>query len=78
MKDLKRFLRGKSKPELIDIALQSGLTRLETNLILARICQQHSRDKSAVDLGVSPSCATEHFCNALKKIKSWYEYKQRV
>ena len=74
MKELRKLLRGKSKPELLNIAECSGLTELETNLIIARICQQHSRDKSAMDLGVSPSCATDHFCNALKKIKSWYSY----
>lgn len=76
MKELKRLLRGKSKPELIDISVRCGLTQLETDLIISRICQQHSRDKSAIDSGVSPSCATDHFCNALKKIKSWYSYTQ--
>lgn len=74
MKDLRRQLRSKSKPELLDIAKKSGLTSLETDLILARICQQQSRDKAASELCVSNSCATEHFCNALKKIQSWYNY----
>lgn len=74
MKELKKRLRSKSKPELLDIANKSGLTPLETDLILARICQQHSRDKAAIDLCVSNSCATDHFCNALKKIQSWYAY----
>ena len=74
MKDLKRKLRQKSKPELLDIAIKSGLTKLETDLVLARICQQHTRDRSALDLCVSNSCATDHFCNALKKIQSWYSY----
>lgn len=74
MKDLKKILRGKSKPELLDIAEKCGLTKLETDLILARICQQHSRDRAAMDLCVSNSCATDHFCNALKKIQSWYAY----
>ena len=74
MKELRKTLRSKSKPELLDIADKCGLTKLETDLILARICQQHSRDKAASDLCVSNSCATDHFCNALKKIKSWYEY----
>jgi hypothetical protein len=75
MKNLKRELRGKSKPELLDIADKSGLTELETDLILERICKQHSRDKAAIELCVSNSCATDHFCNALKKIESWYTYQ---
>lgn len=78
MNKLKRLLRGKSKPELLDIATNSGLTELETKLIISRICQQHSRDRSAIDSCVSPSCATEHFCNALKKIQSWYDYKPQI
>ena len=74
MKELKKEVRGKSKPELLDIAEKSGLTSLETDLILSRICKQHSRDESAIELCVSNSCATDHFCNALRKIKSWYAY----
>jgi hypothetical protein len=74
MKELKRKLRSKSKPELLDIANKSGLTELETELVLARICQQHSRDQSAEELCMSYSSATDHFCNALKKIQSWYAY----
>lgn len=74
MKDLRRKLRQKSKPELLDIANKCGLTKLETDLLIARVCQQHTRDRSAIDLCVSNSCATDHFCNALKKIKSWYSY----
>lgn len=76
MKELRRLLRGKSKPELLDIASKSGLTKLETELLVSRICQQHSRDKSAIDSCISNSCATDHFCNALKKIQSWYAYTQ--
>lgn len=76
MKALRKQLRSKSKPELLDISLKSGLTQLETDLILARICQQHSRDKAAIELNISNSCATDHFCNALKKIQSWYSYNQ--
>lgn len=76
MKELRRRLREMSTVELLDIASKSGLTNLETNLIVARICKQNSRDRSAIDNGVSNSCATDHFCNALKKIESWYKYIQ--
>lgn len=74
MKELRRKLRQKSLPELLDIARKSGLTKLETDLLISRVCQQHTRDRSALDLSVSNSCATDHFCNALKKIESWYSY----
>lgn len=74
MNKLRKELRSKSKPELLDLANKVGLTQLETELILSRICSQHSRDKSAIDTCISPSCATEHFCNALKKIQSFYRY----
>lgn len=74
MKELRKTLRSKSKPELLEIAAKSGLTKLETSLLLSRICQQQSRDKSAIDNFISNSCATTHFCNALKKIQSFYSY----
>ena len=74
MQSLRQQLREKSKIELLDIAEKSGLTELETKLVLIRICQQQSRDYSAMETGVSNSCATDHYCNALKKIKSWYSY----
>lgn len=74
MKELRKMLRSKSKPELLEIAAKSGLTKLETDLLLSRICQQHSRDKSAIENYISNSCATTHFCNALKKIESLYSY----
>lgn len=74
MKEIRRLLRSKSRPELLDIAEKSGLTDLERDLIVVRICQQKTRDRSAIDLNISNSCATDHFCNALKKIKSWYSY----
>lgn len=76
MKSLRRELRGKSKPELLSIAESAGLTQRETELLISRICQQNSRDKSAIDFHMSPSCATDHFCNALKKIESWYSFRQ--
>ena len=74
MQEMRKKLRSKSKVELLDIAEKSGLTELETNLVIARICKQHSRDRSAIDSCVSNSCATDHFCNALKKIQSWSSY----
>ena len=74
MKELRKKLREMSTVELLDVAAKSGLTTLETDLVVARICKQNSRDKSAIDNGVSNSCATDHFCNALKKIQSWYRY----
>ena len=76
MSNLKRELRSKSRPELLDIAIKSGLTELETDLIISRICKQHSRDRSAMDLHISYSCATDHYCNALKKIESWFRFNQ--
>ena len=76
LRDLRKELREKSKPELLCIAEEAGLTKRETDLLLSRICQQNSRDKSAMDSHISPSCATEHFCNALKKIQSWYSFNK--
>jgi hypothetical protein len=74
MKDLRKELRSKSKPELLALASKSGLTELETGLLIARVCFQHSRDRSAIDFSISNSCATDHFCNALKKIESLYSF----
>lgn len=75
MDKLRKHLRGLSRPELLNVAENSGLTPLETQLVISRICQQHSRDRSARDTSVSNSCATNHFCNALKKIDSWYKFQ---